>query len=505
MNARGIILLATLVILTLAGSAPAQAPPPAQILILNGQLVEAEHAIVFPTAGSPAYTAAPLLAEGLGADLFTNVQGGNVLLQQGGRTLALRLFDSAHAALAVRDALTVNGARVSATGAIRQGAIILVPLRATAEALYATVSHDERTRRFIVAQPRVEVTAVRSNSHFDHHRIVLDLSRDANWRLSVLPAGDRPGLVLTMPRAFASQGLAGGVTTGPGFVRRVDFQLLGETLRVTLATDPAFRIAEGDGFRAFTLPAVNYPQGQARPARIVIDLGPRFRVERPETPPPPGAGRRVVIDPGHGGSDRGDVSPGGLAEKAVTLDVALRLRDALADSGLIVELTRSDDRAIPIEERAQAAVGADVFVSLQTGAALAPGAGGISTFYLGQGARPSVLDLAIVENGRSVLAQALTDLVRRQLILDAVGPPGGSRRLAEVVQRTLLGAVGGSDRGTHPAPLYVLSRTAGAAVMVEIGWLADPVDARNLASPAFRQQVAEALAMAIREYTATLP
>lgn len=504
MTRRSPPLLVALAAAALLGFAPAQQDQSPQILIINGQRVESDQAIILPTPTSPAYTAAPLLAEGLGAEFFGNVQGGNVLLQQGARTLALQLFDSAAAALAVSDALTVNGVTATATGAIRQGAIVLLPLRATAEALGATVSYDERNRSYVVVQPRVEIRAVRSNAYGDYDRIVLDLSRDATWRVNVVSGVERPGLVLTMPRAFAGQALAGGVQTGTGFVRRVGFQLLGETLRVTVETDPAFRLAEGDGYRTFALPAETYESGEVRPARIVIDLGPRYRQERPEAAPPPGTGRRVVIDPGHGGSDHGDVSPGGLAEKEIALDVAIRLRDALADSGLQVDLTRTDDRSVPIEERAQAAAGADIFVSIHTAAAAAPGSGGMATYYLGQGSTPSVLDLAIVENGRSILGQTITDAVRRRVILDAVGPPDGGRRLAELVQRSLLGAVGGTDRGVHAAPLYVLSRTPGAAVMLEIGWLADPVDARNLNSPAYRQQIAQALAIAIQQYAAGL-
>ena len=83
----------------------------------------------------------------------------------------------------------------------------------------------------------------------------------------------------------------------------------------------------------------------------------------------PGRVRRVVLDPGHGGSDPGAIGPTGLREKDVVLAVALMLRERLnAVPGMRVMLTRDGDYFVPLQERVRKArrVQADLFVSLST-------------------------------------------------------------------------------------------------------------------------------------------
>ncbi|PYJ40620.1 MAG: hypothetical protein DME86_11560, partial [Verrucomicrobia bacterium] len=58
----------------------------------------------------------------------------------------------------------------------------------------------------------------------------------------------------------------------------------------------------------------------------------------------------VVLDPGHGGVDQGAANSWG-SEKAFTLDVALRARDALSRAGFKVEMTRSSDISVSLDDR----------------------------------------------------------------------------------------------------------------------------------------------------------
>jgi N-acetylmuramoyl-L-alanine amidase len=83
-------------------------------------------------------------------------------------------------------------------------------------------------------------------------------------------------------------------------------------------------------------------------------------------PPRPLSVRRVVIDAGHGGTDPGATLPPDLSEKAVTLDIATRLRKLLQQSGFEVITTRADDRLIPLRERARIAnaSASDIFISI---------------------------------------------------------------------------------------------------------------------------------------------
>jgi len=117
------------------------------------------------------------------------------------------------------------------------------------------------------------------------------------------------------------------------------------------------------------------------PYRIVIDIARH----------PPGAAshghrviERVVLDPGHGGSDPGAIGPSGVREKDVTLDIARKIAPLLAKDGVSVVLTREDDRFVPLEDRTARAnaFGADLFVSIHCNAAENRGRHGVETYVL---------------------------------------------------------------------------------------------------------------------------
>jgi len=80
--------------------------------------------------------------------------------------------------------------------------------------------------------------------------------------------------------------------------------------------------------------------------------------------------RRVVLDPGHGGRDRGARGRRGVEEKAVVLDIARRVRVHVANAGLKVYLTRESDRYLSLDERVKKAArwNADLFVSIHANA-----------------------------------------------------------------------------------------------------------------------------------------
>jgi len=74
----------------------------------------------------------------------------------------------------------------------------------------------------------------------------------------------------------------------------------------------------------------------------------------------------VVLDPGHGGRDPGAIACNGLFEEDVVLPVALEVRRRLLERGVKVVMTRSDDRFVELDRRAEIAdaAGADLFVSI---------------------------------------------------------------------------------------------------------------------------------------------
>lgn len=180
----------------------------------------------------------------------------------------------------------------------------------------------------------------------------------------------------------------------------------------------------------------------------------------------------IVIDPGHGGSDPGAISPlTGLMEKTVTLDVGLRLQTLLQGQGWKVVMTRSDDRDLtyagsPDREELAAradladAPGVDLFVSIHCNANLNPACRGTSIHWY----KAEDLPLAMVL--RDDLAQAL-------------GIP---------------------SNGTEQSPFYVVKHNKVPAVLIETAYITNGTDGALLGSPDFRQKLAEAIDGALNRY-----
>src|SRR5439155_15298024 len=91
----------------------------------------------------------------------------------------------------------------------------------------------------------------------------------------------------------------------------------------------------------------------------------------------------VVIDPGHGGNDRGAIGINNLQEKAICLSVSNKVVSRLRCSGCDALLTRATDCIVPLDDRSYYANSrqADLFVSIHANGATTPKACGIETFY----------------------------------------------------------------------------------------------------------------------------
>ena len=222
----------------------------------------------------------------------------------------------------------------------------------------------------------------------------------------------------------------------------------------------------------------------------------------------PLAVRRVIVDPGHGGDSDGTRGTAGMLEKDLTLDIARRLTALLENAGLETVLTRDADIDLPLAERAgiaNAAAG-DVFVSIHLNWFADAAARGVETFYLGPAEDPDLVRLAAVENRDS--GYSLADLRR---ILEAVYADARqeeSRRLAEAVHRSLLGAArrddpGAADRGVKTAPFVVLVATEMPAVLAEVSCLSNTEELARLRRASYRQAIAEALAAGVRAFAET--
>lgn len=220
------------------------------------------------------------------------------------------------------------------------------------------------------------------------------------------------------------------------------------------------------------------------------------RVETEELPAPDAAAEEpvpqrtaaarpvVVLDPGHGGGDPGETGAAGTPEEEVVLDIALRTAKLLDDTFEVI-LTRREDVALTHDQRSNEANyrDADVFVSIHLGASSAASANGVSIFV------PS--GTMTTPAGRTIASRP--------------GQNGQAlnRRLADQVASSIHASTASTIRGIHAAPCRVLEGLTMPAVLVETGFVTNPVEEELLAGESYRQTIAEGLAEGIRAFLAS--
>lgn len=219
--------------------------------------------------------------------------------------------------------------------------------------------------------------------------------------------------------------------------------------------------------------------------------------------------KRVVIDPGHGGRQTGAISESGVAEKAITLDIALRLRRLLEAAAFEVLLTRDADREVPLEERVAFANanGADLFVSIHVNWLEQRRTRPLETFYAGPTEDPATIRLASLENRDSGYSLSAYRGLLERVYLDT--RRGESRLLANAINAELLRALREinpvlENRGVKTAPFVVLLGTQMPAILAEVSCLSNEDEVKLLSTVDYRDRIALALFRGLRAYAATL-
>ncbi|MCH2487676.1 MAG: N-acetylmuramoyl-L-alanine amidase [Erythrobacter sp.] len=254
------------------------------------------------------------------------------------------------------------------------------------------------------------------------------------------------------------------------------------------------------------LPAPHFGRDYVK--RIALDD--RGEVDLPEIEGSTGDDRPlVVIDPGHGGHDPG-ASGVGVVEKALVLDLALALRDALLEQGEVrVALTRSDDRYLLHAERYEIArrLDADLFVSIHADSAgEASEVAGASIYTLSNRASSEAAarfaereNRADRINGQDVAGQS--DVVNTILVeLSQRRTQEESREFASLIEREGEDSIRFHPQPRRSAALKVLRAPDVPSVLFESGFITNEEEAARLASPEGRRRFAETLARAIRIY-----
>lgn len=225
------------------------------------------------------------------------------------------------------------------------------------------------------------------------------------------------------------------------------------------------------GGRPLTLPVAPavWEDTLVVPAEFLRALGLSVQVEEPAQavlcgcPNPRLAGRRVFLDPGHGGSDQGAIGPRGIREAEVTLEVARQAASLLASAGAQASLSRNSDRTLSLAARLTLAQArrAAVLVSVHCNSFSDPAAHGTETYYY---------------------------------------EAWEGHKLAAEVQQELVGELGLTDRGVKEAAFYVLRNARCPACLTELAFLSNPDEEALLADAWVRLRAALALFRGVRAF-----
>lgn len=220
---------------------------------------------------------------------------------------------------------------------------------------------------------------------------------------------------------------------------------------------------------------------------------------------------RVLLDPGHGGHDKGARSEAGLLEKNLCLDVASRVASALNASAKIrgvpmeVRLTRSSDRFVTLRDRVLTANEwkADLFISIHANAAPSPAPSGFEIYFLSTEASDNHTRY-LVEKENSVdekvppgVLSILSDLQRTNHIQE-------SGQLARQFFRRMSRSLRANVRGVRQGPFTVLNGTEMPAILIEIGYLTNERDAAELARQGYLNRLVGAISSSIFQTVAEL-
>nr|WP_324259722.1 N-acetylmuramoyl-L-alanine amidase [Cellvibrio fontiphilus] len=221
----------------------------------------------------------------------------------------------------------------------------------------------------------------------------------------------------------------------------------------------------------------------------------------------------IAVDAGHGGEDPGALGPNRLREKDVTLMIAKELVAAInAQPGFTGKLTRTGDYFIPLKKRRDLArnMKADLFVSIHADAFTKPSARGASVFALSRhGATSETARFLAERENESDLIGGVGDIrlddkdqVLAGVLVDLsmTATLNSSLQVGQQVLNSMGGIAHLHKRHVEQAGFLVLKSPDVPSILVETGFISNPGEARKLATPAYRKQMAQSVFKGIRQH-----
>ncbi|MBU8922091.1 MAG: N-acetylmuramoyl-L-alanine amidase [Bacteroidales bacterium] len=399
--------------------------------------------------------------------------------------------------------------------------LVMIPLEFISNILTSNASEmieiDEKRLVLTIGSPEYNVTGLEFADDDSGTKVILSLSEELLYHVD----SDTPGLLRLKIYGGRLNSLKMSASEGLGLVNRVraeqtdhDSYIFLDVNRTVSRFQVEFLEDSQEDERDFRTPG--------RKLVIFLEKG-----DLPEIPEADYAGRRmteildegagqggfvlkkIAIDAGHGGVDKGKISSSGVREKDINLDVARLLEEQLKNEfGVEVVMTRSEDVLVPLGRRAEIAnsEGADLFISIHCNGWFHEDASGFETFFLSPARTEADERLAREENASlrfettdlrpdelEDLDFILWDMVQNEFINE-------SSELAELVQRELAEVLDIRNRGVKQAGLLVLRGLHMPAVLVELAFLSNPEEEELLQDPLFRARTVQGIVEAIRRY-----
>lgn len=349
-----------------------------------------------------------------------------------------------------------------------------------------------------------EITGIRVSTDADKTRIVVDGTKETEYKVSVISNPQR--IIIDIQNAWVSPNVKKATNIDSRFAKAVRIaQHDSSTVRVVVESSMG-----KNNYKVFAL------KGGTTAYRVVMDLGKAGggsknsgidfnpqpkpdtsasnntnKGEKVETPPsvttPSGTttepaftpglkGKIIALDAGHGGSDTGAIGPTGVTEKGVTLRVAKALQKLLQAEGATVLMTRTTDtevspkkaNASDVEElQARCDVGndgnADIFISMHMDSFTNSTPSGTTGYYYTKGSK-------------------------------------ASQRLAQYVSEGVVTALGTGNRGTKSCNFYVVKHTDMPATLVEMAFISNDKEEKLMNSEAGINRAAEGILNGLRRF-----
>ena len=214
---------------------------------------------------------------------------------------------------------------------------------------------------------------------------------------------------------------------------------------------------------------------------------------------------RIVIDPGHGGKDPGAISPTGVREKELTLEIGKLLAKRLKSDGFETYMTRSKDEFLTLEERTTFAnkKRADLFISVHINSHQNNTVSGIETYFLNLTTDSSAIEVAARENATTQKSISDLQLIINDLMLNS--KINESSKFANCVHTSVVSSAvttgyDGKNLGVRQAPFYVLLGAQMPSILLELGFLTNSTDIGMLKRRTYQETLVDGIAKGINNY-----